>query len=232
MSSRLRPFPILGNLMGEALFADCLAARLLMEKKSAIAERGPSLQFFCVWDLIYTRCFFVASLFVCCLSVDSNADEKPAPAAVAQAFKSSEKKPSEAATGTNPNRKEQDPLVILVRALSPEQKARLLENIKAWQQLSPDIKQALRARDKVIKKTLADDIQAALEGTQLTPEQREQFEKRYREERRKLEANLRTEMEARRKAALEEMTSRLKESVAAPAGDKNELAPLAPSSSR
>lgn len=142
------------------------------------------------------------------------AEDSPAPTP-----KPAETKPAEAPEKST--RKEQDPLVQLIRALTPEQKARLMENIRAWQQLAPDIKQALRARDKALRKVVADEVQAALEGTQLTQEQRELFEQRYREERRKLEATLKTEMEARRKAALEEMIARLKQSVSTPAAEKS-----------
>lgn len=112
-----------------------------------------------------------------------------------------------------PERKQQDPLVQLIRALTPEQKAKLMESIKTWQQLGPELKTALRVRDKAIRKTLNDEVQAALEGSSLTKEQRELFEKRYREERKKLEASLRAEFEGRRKTALEEMIGSLKKSV-------------------
>lgn len=110
-------------------------------------------------------------------------------------------------------RKQQDPLLQLIRALTPEQKARLMESIKTWQQLGPELKTALRARDKAIRKTLNDDVQAALEGSSFTKEQRDLFEKRYREERKKLETSLRSEFEARRKGALDELVNSLKKAV-------------------
>ena len=112
-----------------------------------------------------------------------------------------------------PERKQQDPLIQLIRALTPEQKSKLMESIKTWQQLGPELKTALRARDKAIRKTLNDEVQAALDGSSFTKEQRDLFEKRYREDRKKLEASLRTEFESRRKAALEEMIASLKKSV-------------------
>jgi hypothetical protein len=124
-------------------------------------------------------------------------------------------KPEEARTeaATPPERKQQDPLLQLIKALTPEQKSRLMESIKTWQQLGPELKTALRARDKAIRKTLNDEVQAALEGSSFTKEQCELFEKRYREERRKLETSLRTEFEARRKGALDELVHSLKKSV-------------------
>ena len=112
-------------------------------------------------------------------------------------------------------RKQQDPLLQLIRGLSPEQKSRLMESIKAWQQLGPELKTALRARDKAIRKTLNDEVQAALEGSSFTKEQRDLFEKRYREERKKLETSLRSEFEARRKGSLDELVNSLKKSVVA-----------------
>jgi hypothetical protein len=124
-------------------------------------------------------------------------------------------KPEEARTeaAPPPERKQQDPLLQLIKALTPEQKSRLMESIKTWQQLGPELKTALRARDKAIRKTLNDEVQAALEGSSFTKEQCELFEKRYREERKKLETSLRTEFEARRKGALDELVNSLKKSV-------------------
>jgi hypothetical protein len=109
-----------------------------------------------------------------------------------------------------PERKQQDPLLQLIRALTPEQKAKLMESIKTWQHLGPELKTALRARDKALRKTLNDEVQAALEGSSFTQEQRDFFEKRYREERKKLETSLRSEFETRRKAALEDLVTSLK----------------------
>ena len=109
--------------------------------------------------------------------------------------------------------KEPDPLILLVRSLTPEQKARLIESIKAWQELTPEVKQALRAREKTLKKTVAEEIESALADTSLTPEQREQFEKRFKEERRKLDASLRVELETRRKNGIQEITDKLKAEV-------------------
>ncbi len=112
-------------------------------------------------------------------------------------------------------RKDQDSLSLLqrIRALTPEQRTRLIENIRTWEQLNPELKEALVAREKAIRKSLLEEMHQALEGSQLTAEQRDLFEKRYKDERRKLEASLKAEMESRRKAALEEMTSRLKKEV-------------------
>lgn len=88
-----------------------------------------------------------------------------------------------------------------------------MESIKTWEQLGPELKAALRARENAIRKSLNEEVHAALEGSSLTKEQREIFEKRYREEKRKLESSLRAEFEARRKASLEELVGSLKKSI-------------------
>jgi hypothetical protein len=113
-----------------------------------------------------------------------------------------------------PERKQQDPLLQIIRALTPDQKTKLMESIKTWQQLGPELKTALRARDKAIRKSLHDEVQAALEGASFNKDQKELFEKRYREERKKLETSLRAEFEVRRKTALEDLVNSLKKSVA------------------
>jgi hypothetical protein len=122
---------------------------------------------------------------------------------------------SEVATASAPQseRKQQDPLLQLIRSLTPEQKSKLMESIKTWQQLGPELKTALRARDHAIRKSLNEELQAAFEGSSFTKEQRETFEKRYKEERKKLENSLRSEFDARRKAALEDLINSLKKSV-------------------
>ncbi len=88
-----------------------------------------------------------------------------------------------------------------------------MESIKTWQQLGPELKTALRARENAIRKSINEEVQAALEGSSLTKEQRDVFEKKYKEERKKLETSLRAEFDTRRKAALEELVAALKKSI-------------------
>jgi hypothetical protein len=107
-------------------------------------------------------------------------------------------------------------LVQLVRSLTPEQKARLIESIKTWQELTPEVKQALRARETTLKKNISEEMDAALEGADFSPEKRALFEKRYKEERRKLDQSLRTEFEARRKGALQEIMAKIKTELSQP----------------
>ena len=78
--------------------------------------------------------------------------------------------------------------------------------------LPPERKKALRDRDEFRRKKMAEDIQAAISesGLQLDKERREQFAKRYVEERRKIEEELRRELDEKRRAQVKEIVGRLK----------------------
>jgi len=121
-----------------------------------------------------------------------------------------------AAASENPNRKATDPLLAMIRNMTVEQKNRLMENIKAWQQVSPDFKQALRSRESLIRKKLKDEVDAALGDTPVSNEQRSAFEDRYREERKKIDTALRAELETRRRESLDEVVQRLKKTLIEP----------------
>ena len=123
-----------------------------------------------------------------------------------------------ATPGERPNRKPVDPLVEIIRSLTADQKNQLMENIKAWQQISPDLKQSLRNRDSLLRKKFKDEVDAALGDTPISAEQRTAFEERYRDERKKIDLGLRAELESRRKVALDEVVQRLKKTITAPAG--------------
>lgn len=105
----------------------------------------------------------------------------------------------------------------MIRSMTAEQKNQLMENIKAWQQVGPDFKQALRNRESLLRKKLKDEVDAALGDIPVSSEQRAVFEDRYREERKKIDSALRTELEARRREALDEVVQRLKKTLAEPA---------------
>ncbi len=125
-------------------------------------------------------------------------------------------KPPALPAPSHPNRKETDPLVQLVRSLTPEQKTRLIESIKTWQELTPEVKQALRARETTLKKSINDEIDAAIGGTEISQEQKALFEKRYKEERRNLDQSLRAELDTRRKAGLQDIIAKIKVELSLP----------------
>lgn len=98
-----------------------------------------------------------------------------------------------------------------IRALPPEKRQQLKDNLQTWQNLSDTQKQQLRERQNFLAKKAAEELAACLPGTKLSPEEMEQLQKRYIEERRKIETKLRTEMEARRKTELEQLAEKFRE---------------------
>jgi hypothetical protein len=104
-------------------------------------------------------------------------------------------------------------------ALTPEQRKRFQENFIRWSNLSPEEKKALRDREELRKKLVAQEVETVLKdsGLELDPDRREQFLKRYSEERRKIEEQLRKEAAEKRKPLLREMVARLKQEFATPA---------------
>jgi hypothetical protein len=100
-----------------------------------------------------------------------------------------------------------------IEALTPEQRKRFQENFTKWANLSPEEKRALRDRDEIRRKRMVQDIERAIQtaGLQLDDAQRVQFAKRYTEERRKLEEQLRKEMEEKRQPGIADIVTRLKQ---------------------
>ena len=99
-----------------------------------------------------------------------------------------------------------------LEALTPEQRQRFVENLKRWSNLPPEEKKALADRDGFRRKKMAEEIDAAISSAGLTLEgdRRALFAKRYAEERRKLEEQLRKELEEKRRPLLQELVGRLK----------------------
>jgi hypothetical protein len=115
---------------------------------------------------------------------------------------------------------EQEHLLRTIRTLTPEKRKQLLENLKTWQTLSDDQKQALRDRDGQLRKRATEEASALIADSDLSQEQIEQFHKRYMEERRKLDTSLKQELELRRKTKLEEIAQRLRKEIQSADGEK------------
>lgn len=103
-------------------------------------------------------------------------------------------------------------------ALTPEQRRRFQDNFWRWTNLSPDEKKALRDRDEIRRKLMREEVEAALKeaGLELDGERKAEFFRRYAQERRKIEEQLRQEMAARRKPMVREVIARLKAEFATP----------------
>jgi hypothetical protein len=103
-------------------------------------------------------------------------------------------------------------------ALTPQQRKRFQENFIRWSNLSPEEKKALRDKEDLRRTLVAQEVDAALKesGLELDSERREQFSKRYSEERRKIEEQLRKEAAEKRRPMVREMVARLKQEFASP----------------
>lgn len=99
-----------------------------------------------------------------------------------------------------------------IEALSPEQRKRFGENLMRWANLPPEEKISLREREAMRQKYIEQEVAIAINATglRLEGERRVQFAKRFSEERRKIEEQLRHEMMEKRKPMLRELVGRLK----------------------
>ena len=99
-----------------------------------------------------------------------------------------------------------------IEALTPEQRKRFQENLWRWSNLPAEEKKALADRDAMRRRKIAEDIDAAVKesGLDLDPARRELFARRYGEERRKIEEQLRKEMEEKRTPLVKEIVAKLK----------------------
>jgi hypothetical protein len=102
--------------------------------------------------------------------------------------------------------------------MSPEERQRFQENWKRWKQMGNGEQRdwqgrAEEERDRM-KKVIDDTIQKI--GLKLDDDQREVFVLRYRQERRKIEEQLRQEMDAKRATEIDAMLQRLKAEFSAP----------------
>jgi|GEM_PF-2867502 len=105
-----------------------------------------------------------------------------------------------------------------LNALTPVQRKRFEESFVRWSNLAPDEKKALLDREQLRKKLMLKEVDAALleAGLQLQGARREEFVRRYTEERRKIEEQLRKETNEKRKPLVRELIGRLQSEFSAP----------------
>jgi dsDNA-binding SOS-regulon protein len=96
--------------------------------------------------------------------------------------------------------------------LPPEQRKKFEENLKRWQNLPPEEREALRVREQVRLRQVNKEIDQVLAqtGLQLNQDRREAFALRYAQERKKIEEQLRKETEEKRGPLVKDLTERLK----------------------
>jgi hypothetical protein len=103
---------------------------------------------------------------------------------------------------------------------SPEQQQKFLENLHRWQALSPEEREVLRQRQRLNEKKREESITEAYQksGLHLSEEQRQQFRKRYLQERSKLEEQLLKETQEKRQAGNAAIIEDLKKEFASGSG--------------
>lgn len=114
----------------------------------------------------------------------------------------------------------------------PSDDPRFQENLKRWKELPPERREEFRRRDEKRRVQINKEIDNALTegGLTLTEEQKEDFKRRYRQERRKIEENIRQQMEAIRKKEVETLTLKLVEEFkTAPSASSTPATPSTPS---
>jgi hypothetical protein len=105
-----------------------------------------------------------------------------------------------------------------LEALTPAQRKRFQENFLRWADLTPEEKKALLDREQLRKKIMETEVAAAIQesGLALEGDRREEFIKRYSEERRKIEEQLRREINEKRKPLVRDLIGRLQTEFASP----------------
>jgi hypothetical protein len=98
------------------------------------------------------------------------------------------------------------------RQMAPEDRQRFKSNVEHWLALPPDERRVLREREGIRRERLQREADAAMRetGLQLEAERRAQFERRYMEERRRIDRALREELRAKRERELAPVVERLK----------------------
>jgi hypothetical protein len=97
-------------------------------------------------------------------------------------------------------------------SLSPEDRQVFRRNAERWMRMGPEERNLMRERERLHQLRLKQEADAALRdaGLRLDQQRRELFEQRYLQERRKIERELSSETEAKRKQQLPALNDRLK----------------------
>lgn len=116
------------------------------------------------------------------------------------------------------------------RQMSPEDRQRFRSNAERWMRLPPEEQRALRNREILRRQRIRRDADAALQqsGLQLESGKRELYERRYFQERQRIDRNLRQEIQERRQRELAPVMEDLKKEFGDPAKAPNTSATVAP----
>jgi len=97
-------------------------------------------------------------------------------------------------------------------AMPPQDRQIFQRNAERWMQMGPDERRIMRARERIYRAQVSQEVDTALResGLRLEGEKRAQFEQRYLQERRRIEHSLRQEIESKRQQQLPAIQERLK----------------------
>jgi len=115
--------------------------------------------------------------------------------------------------GDSPNAPEFENARRAIEALTPEQRKRFQENFLRWMNLTKEEKEMLREREEWRREVMNQEVDRAVKqsGLTLDPARRELFAKRYSEERRALEVQLRKDTEEKRRPLVQALIARLRQ---------------------
>jgi hypothetical protein len=96
--------------------------------------------------------------------------------------------------------------------LSPDERQLFRRNAERWLQMNAQQQQMLRDRERMLREQRRREAEQTMHdlGLQLDNPGREQFEQRYLQERRRIERQLRLELETRRQQELPQLREKLK----------------------
>lgn len=97
-------------------------------------------------------------------------------------------------------------------AMRPDERQRFRSNAERWAQMPPEQQRMLREQEAMRRERMQREADAALRqsGLELEAGRREQYERRYLQERRRIEQTLRQELEERRQRELAPVVEQLK----------------------
>lgn len=100
--------------------------------------------------------------------------------------------------------------------MSPEERQKWFQRLKEFSDLPADKKKEIFERSEFLRRKMREDVEAALKesGLTLTDEQKKKFAERYFEERKKIEEELRKQMDEIRQPKLHALTDKLRQEFA------------------
>lgn len=132
--------------------------------------------------------------------------------AVRQHFQEWLKTRSEQRTGSNKPGPDTEEAKKFLDHLPPEQREKFRENFHRWQNMPSEEREALRLREEIRQRQLREEVEKLLKesGMQLDPNRRDQFTRRYSQERHQIEEKLQKEMAEKRAPLVKELAERMK----------------------